>query len=109
MRALQISEKAWEEFSDLEGTRAGVALMMGMGAQQGTLGRTAEYAAWLERVIPIAERLDLIEPLTGAFVGLGSAMMEMGRPRQGLLLLRGAHELAMKHGCGGANAALGRG
>ena len=98
VRALQISEKAWEEFSDLEGTRAGVTLMMGMGAQHGTLGRTAEYAQWLERVIPIAERLDLIDPLTGAFVGLGSALMETGRPRQGLLLMRGAHELAMKHG-----------
>ncbi len=57
VRALEINEKAWQEFSDLEGTRAGVALMMGMGAQQGTLGRTAEYAAWLDRVIPIAERL----------------------------------------------------
>ena len=98
VRALEINEKAWQEFSDLEGTRAGLALMMGIGAQQGTLGRTAEYAAWLDRVIPIAERLDLMEPLTGAFVGLGSSMMEMGRPRQGILLLRGAHELAMKHG-----------
>ena len=98
VRALEMYEAAWQEFSDLERSQAGVTLMMGVGAGHGTLGRTAKQVEWLNRLIPIAEELDLMDELTGAIGGMGAAELESGRPREGMVLLRGSHGLAIKHG-----------
>jgi class 3 adenylate cyclase/tetratricopeptide (TPR) repeat protein len=98
VRALEMYEAAWQEFSDLEQTRAGVMLMIGISAGHGTLGRSDEQIKWLDRLIPIAERLDSMDELVGGLGGLGAALLDGGRPREGMVLLRGAHGLAIKHG-----------
>lgn len=94
-RALELLLPAWEEFADLEETPAGVALMGAIVNAYGGLDRGVEYIAWLDRLLPIAERLDVFEELVGALLGRGSALAAGGRPREGLLILRGAHALAL--------------
>jgi class 3 adenylate cyclase len=98
VRALEMYEAAWQEFSDLERSRAGVMLMMGISAGHGTLGRSSVQIDWLNRLLPIAEQLDVMDELIGAVGGLGAAHLETGRPREGMVLLRGSHSLAIKHG-----------
>ena len=98
VRALEMYEAAWQEFADLERSRAGVMLMMGISAGHGTLGHSALQVEWLNRLLSIAEELDLMDELIGAIGGLGAAQLEAGRPREGMVLLRGAHGLAIKHG-----------
>jgi class 3 adenylate cyclase len=96
--ALEILEPAWEEFADLEGTPAGIGLMAALASSHGTLDRTAEQFAWIERIIPVAERLDLIEDLADALVSRGTTLSSTDRPREGVLLLRGAHAMALANG-----------
>ena len=93
-RGLDMALMAWDEFSDLEGTRAGVNLMMVLASTYGTLDRVEEESKWREKIIVKAERLDLIPELTGAMSGLGGLYMGTDRPRLGLVLLRGAHSMA---------------
>lgn len=97
-RSLEILLPAWESFSDLEYTPAGVALMQGLASAY--IGRNENEVAlgWIERSLPIAERLDLL-PLTAAGLGrLSGVLYRLDRPRQALILLRGTHELAVANG-----------
>jgi class 3 adenylate cyclase len=85
---------AWEEFSDLEETEAGVALMLQLSSCY--VRRDEPMAvAWIERLLPVAERLDLLRFTAWALQRLGSSMFRLRRPREALVLLRGAHELAV--------------
>lgn len=93
-RAVEILEQAWEEFSDLEQTPAGVSLMQALA---GNLNQSLNEEAalhWVERYLPIAERLDLMESIAGGLVTRGSALTRMNRAREGLVLTRGGHQLA---------------
>ena len=94
-RALDLAHKAWEEFSDLEGTRAGVNLMSVFASSYGTLDMVDEESKWREKIIVMAERLDLMSELTVAMSGLGGLYIGTDRPRFGLALLRGAHSMAI--------------
>jgi class 3 adenylate cyclase len=96
--ALEVLLPAWEEFADLEATPAGVRLMGVLSTAYGTLEQHDEELGWLERVVPIVERLDLLEDLAGALTGKGGALAVTDRPREGLLLLRGAHAMALTNG-----------
>ena len=96
-RALAILLPAWEEFSDLEQTPAGVSLMVRLAAAFSGMEDTATALQWIDRFLPIAERLDLLED-TAAGIGLrGSQLFRMNRPREALVLLRGASQLALTH------------
>jgi class 3 adenylate cyclase len=88
---------AWEEFKDLESTPAGVALMLEVA--KGYVGAKDDLTAiqWLERLLPTAERLDLLRPTAFALSYLSSALFRLDRPRQALILLRGAHGLAVEN------------
>ena len=97
-RALEMLLPSWEEFADLEQTPAGVRLMNVIAQSYGRLDRPEEELAWLDRMIPVAERLDLLEDLVGALLGQGTSLGNRGRPREGLLLLRGAHAMALANG-----------
>ena len=95
--SLELLLPAWEEFSDLEQTPAGVRLMVQIGGNYGALGDPADLP-WRERAIPIAERLGLVEELAMALNGLGATWANIGRPRTGMAILKGAHALALEHG-----------
>ncbi len=96
-RLLEIMVPAWEEFSDLEETPVGVALMLQLAL--GTVRVDDQQAlAWLERLLPIAERLDLLPETAAGLSRLSSTLWRLGRPRQGLMILRGTSELAISNG-----------
>jgi class 3 adenylate cyclase len=94
-RALAIASEAWKEFSDLEQTPAGVELMDTIAWTHQNLTDNAGAMTWFDRILPIAERLGLLEATTGGILGRGMSLLEMGRPREGMVLLRGAHRLAI--------------
>ena len=96
-RVLDIVLPAWEEFSDLEETPAGVALMLAITG--GYVHADDETVfTWLERLLPVAERLDLLPEIAAALARLASLLLRVGRPRQGLILLRGTNRLAVASG-----------
>jgi class 3 adenylate cyclase len=95
--SLEMSLAAWDEFSDLEQTRAGLQLILEIGGGYATLGM-ADDLMWRERAVSIAERLDVPEELSMALNGLGGTWINRGRPRAGLMILRGSHAAALEHG-----------
>jgi len=96
-RVLEIVLPAWEEFRDLEPTAAGVALMLEISAGY-VQSDDATMLAWLERLLPIAERLDLLPQTAAGLSRLSGALYRLDRPRQALIMLRGTHELAVANG-----------
>ena len=99
-RLLAVALPAWEEFSDLEETPAGVRLMLAIST--GYMGNE-DYqgvVTWLERLLPIAERLDLLPQIAEGLSRLSGTLWRANRPRQALILLRGVHDLAVANGIG---------
>jgi class 3 adenylate cyclase len=89
--------EAWEEFADLEQTPAGVALMSALvGASRGVNDSVAALA-WVDRYLPIAERLGVLDATVRGIVARGSSLIASGRPLEGLVLVRGGHQLALGH------------
>ncbi len=97
-RLLGVVRPAWEEFSDLEETPAGVALMNQMAAGYNFIHEESQALLWLERLLPIAERLDLLEELAAALQRLSGTLFRLDRPRESLIILRGTNELAVANG-----------
>ena len=89
---------AWEAYADLEQTPAGVALMLQLAAGYTDRGDDAAALTWLERSLPIAERLDLLPQIAAGLARLSGVLYRLDRPRQALILLRGTHELAVANG-----------
>ena len=94
-RALGILLPAWDEFSDLESTPAGVDIMVALVRAYRGHNDWPNALAWTERYLPIAERLGLLEATARGIMGRGVTLMSWGRPREGYVLLRGAHQLAL--------------
>lgn len=95
-RAQEMLTAAWEEFADLEETAAGVALMQQLAyASTHTDDKVAH--AWLERLLPVAERLDLVADIAIALSRLSSLLYRNNRPREALILLRGTHAFAAEN------------
>ena len=97
-RALALLEEAWGEFADLEETPAGVALMAATATANRGLNRGTAALAWFDRYLPIAERLRLPEEAVRGVVGRGASLIQVGRSIEGMVLLRGGHQLAVAHG-----------
>jgi class 3 adenylate cyclase len=93
-RTLAMLTAAWEEFADLEQTPAGVALMYALSSAEVNRNDPAALA-WLERLLPVAERLDLLPQIASALSRLSTLLYRNGRPREALILLRGTHGLAV--------------
>ena len=93
--ALALIEAAWSEFSDLETTPAGIALMSTMARVHRGLAHHADALAWIERYMPIAERHGALPAIARGILGRGISLLVSGRSREGLVLLRGAHDLAI--------------
>ena len=69
--------------------------MRGMGMVHWSANDIAGAMPWFDRLLPIAERLGLLETMAAGILGRGAALVMMGRPREGMVLLRGAHQLAV--------------
>ncbi|MDP9483328.1 MAG: AAA family ATPase, partial [Chloroflexota bacterium] len=95
---LEILLPAWEEFSDLEETPAGVALMLQLATGYNFIHEERHALEWLERLLPIAERLDLMKDTATALARLSGTLYRLNRPIESLILLRGTHELAVANG-----------
>ncbi len=94
-RSLALVTKAWAEFSDLEETPAGVELMSAFASAHAGLNDVGKTMVWVDRLLPIAERLGLLEATARGIVRRGSTLLMQGRPREGIVLMRGAHQLAI--------------
>ena len=77
-RALAIASEAWEEFSDLEQTPAGVELMGRSAWAYLSLDDTAGAMPWFDRLLPIAERLGLLEATADGIHGRGVSLLDDG-------------------------------
>jgi class 3 adenylate cyclase/tetratricopeptide (TPR) repeat protein len=97
-RGLTMLTEAWAEFSDLEQSAAGVELMWAIAWSYQGLNDITEAMPWWDRLLPIAERLGLLEATTLGLEGRGMSLLRTGRPREGMVLLRGAHQLAVANG-----------
>ncbi|HUG30434.1 MAG TPA: adenylate/guanylate cyclase domain-containing protein [Candidatus Limnocylindria bacterium] len=95
--ALAMLEAAWAEFSDLEETQAGVHLMASLMRAYRGLADNENARAWADRLLPIAERLGDLPSISRGLQGRGVSLAVTGRPREGLILLRGAHQLALSN------------
>ncbi|HET9852044.1 MAG TPA: hypothetical protein VFP56_06010, partial [Candidatus Limnocylindrales bacterium] len=95
VEALRVVEAAWQEFADLEETRGGVALMVGLMRAYRGLADNVRALEWTDRLLPIAERLGDLEPIARGLQGRGISLLVTGRPSEGIILLRGAHDLAL--------------
>jgi tetratricopeptide (TPR) repeat protein len=96
-KVLDIVIPAWDEFSDLEQTPAGVTLMRQIAGAH-VIEDDEQALAWIERLLPIAERLDLLPFTASGLATAAGILYRLDRPRQSLVLLRGTHELAVAHG-----------
>jgi tetratricopeptide (TPR) repeat protein len=94
-RMLELLLPAWEEFSDLEATPAGVELMLQLASAYAPRSEYDTVLAWLERALPVAERLDLLPATAAGLVRLSGTLYRVNRPREALIILRGTHELAV--------------
>ncbi len=92
---LALLEQAWTEFGDLEQTQAGVDLMVAFVRAYRGIADNDHAAAWTDRLLPIAERLGSLPSVARGLQGRGVALLVSGRPREGIILLRGAHQLAL--------------
>ena len=93
--ALPMIQKVWDEFSDLEETQAGVEMMSVMAHVHSGLADNRSALAWVDRYLPVAERLGDLLPIARGLLSRGTNLSVLGRPREGIILLRGAHQLAL--------------
>ena len=93
--ALAMLEAAWVEFGDLEQTEAGVDLMLAFVRSYRGIADNVHALEWIDRLLPIAERLGSLPKVARGILGRGISLAVSGRPREGIILLRGAHQLAL--------------
>ena len=61
---------------------AGVALMLEMSTGYNFLPESATALVWLERLLPIAERLDLLEPIAAGLARLAGTLWRIDRQQE---------------------------
>ena len=94
-RGLEILEQAWEEFADLEQTPAGVRVMANLANCRAQMLDHEAALGWVDRYLPIAERLDLMHWIATGLISKGSILFRLNRAREALVLLRGGHQLTI--------------
>ena len=82
--ALAFIASATDEYADLAADPAGVALWAQLARAQFLFARPAEAVATADATLALAERLDLVPVLADLLVTKGSALANVGRPREGL-------------------------
>lgn len=94
-RALTVLQLGWDEYSDLEQSPEGVALMQALARAHSAARNDEEALRWADRLLPIAERLNLLERITDGLLTRGSVLVRMNRARESLVLVRGSYQLAL--------------
>ncbi len=82
--ALAFIASATEEYADLAEDPAGVALWAQLARAQFLFARPAEAVATADATLALAERLDLVPVVADLLVTKGTALANVGRPREGL-------------------------
>jgi class 3 adenylate cyclase/tetratricopeptide (TPR) repeat protein len=88
--ATAIMEQALADFADLDGTPEWVRLNTELSRVYMLLGRSAEALACGERVLPLAERLELRSEVLELLVTRGATLASVGRLEEAIVLLLGA-------------------
>ena len=96
-RGLEMVERTWNEFSDLEMTQAGLEMMAGFLRAYRGLADQRNNILWTDRYLAVAERIGTLEQIARGILSRGIGLAVSGQPRQGIILLRGAHQLALAH------------
>jgi class 3 adenylate cyclase/tetratricopeptide (TPR) repeat protein len=96
--ALAFIASATEEYADLTEDPAGVALWAQLARAQFLFARPAEAVATADATLALAERLDLVPVLADLLVTKGSALANVGRPREGLGIIETGRRLAESAG-----------
>jgi class 3 adenylate cyclase/tetratricopeptide (TPR) repeat protein len=96
--SVQTLVQAWSTLSDLEETEAGARLMAVFARAYGSLDDGEAGTRWADRALAVAERLDLMEVVVRSLHARGTALMAMNRWIEGTVMMRGAGELAKRHG-----------
>ena len=78
--------------------KAGARLMVAFARAYGAMDDAEHAIEWGERAIVVGERLNLTEVIVRSLHTRGSALIKLNRSREGLILIRGAGELAQSHG-----------
>ncbi len=96
--AFAVLEPASVAYADLAGDPAYVALegQLARGYHSRDDSRRAVEVA--DRVLEVAEHLDLVEVLAGALLTKGAALASLGRLREGLGIIRTAEDIARELG-----------
>jgi class 3 adenylate cyclase/tetratricopeptide (TPR) repeat protein len=92
--ALGFLATATDEYADLSEHPAGVALRAQLARAQFLFAHPAEAVATADATLPLAERLDLVPVLADLLVTKGSALANVGRPREGLGTIETGRRLA---------------
>ena len=82
--ALAFIASATEDYADLAEDPAGVALWAQLARAQFLFARPADAVATADATLALAERLDLVPVVADLLVTKGSALANVGRPREGL-------------------------
>ncbi len=96
--ALALIAAATTEFADLAEEPTGVALWAQLARAQFLFARPAEAVATADATLALAERLDLVPVLADLLVTKGSALSNVGRPREGLGTIQTGRLLAESAG-----------
>jgi len=96
--ALPMLEAAIGEFGDLDDGPALAALGSQLARAHYLTGNLQSAIDTADRVLRMAEHLDLVPVVADTLVTKGSALTNDGRYTEGLALLRAGQELAEKHG-----------
>jgi tetratricopeptide (TPR) repeat protein len=97
-QALEVLEPAVEEFGNLAGDPAFVALEAQFGRALFLSDDYRRALVVMERVLEAAERADLVDVLADALVTRGSALGFIGRIREGLGVIEIGERVARAHG-----------
>ena len=87
-------ERAAETFADLVEEPEGVALVSQLSRALMFSGQSAASIAMADRILPVAERLDLVPVLADTLITKGSSLVDLGRLREGTGVLEAGRALA---------------
>jgi class 3 adenylate cyclase/tetratricopeptide (TPR) repeat protein len=96
-RGLDLLLPAAEEFSDLADTEAGMRLLIAVARQYVRLQQYGPAMERIERLLPIAERLGLVEAIASGLSLKATVLHGTGRPQEAWVLVDGAFRLATAH------------
>ncbi len=91
-------KSATEEFADLAEDPVGVALWAQLARAQYLFAQPAESVATADATLALAERLDLVPIVADLLVTKGSALANVGRPRESLGVIEAGRRLAESEG-----------